>query len=518
MKKKVLLLLLLLFVLSAVIFALPRLIRRHAVPGVLTADSRELAAETMKESSFSNETVRRETESEKESEEESEEPVGPGYPGSGTSGGTEREETEYDPGEPVEREKQPTSIIFASDMHYMSPSLTDYGKAFQELADDGDGKVECYMTQIWQAFADEVIALKPDALVLSGDLTLNGEWMNHEEFAARLGALKDAGITVLVIPGNHDINNPYATSYFGDEQSFIESVTAREFREIYGPFGYDGAVSYVPDSLSYLYMLNETTWMLMLDTCIYDPVNEVGGRISEDTLEWLELCLQSAYFQGITVIPAGHHNLQELSRVFVEECVIRNYDEVTGVLERYLTPLYFSGHLHVQRILKHRKEPGTPDSTYGIWEIVSNSLIIPPCQYGYLTCNVDGSFSYQTRNVDVSGWAAAHGETNGDLLDFEAFSEAYLRRIIKQQTYKKIDGLPEEISEELADFYAELYRNYCAGGRVNYSEKKKEPGYKLWDRFMNPSMQFRQVEGMMKDGMEENNYAEIPNPIYLNRE
>ena len=35
---------------------------------------------------------------------------------------------------------------------------------------------------------------------------------------------------------------------------------------------------------------------------------------------------------------------------------------------------------------------------------------------------------------------------------------------------------------------------------------------------MNPSMQFRQVEGMMKDGMEENNYAEIPNPIYLNRE
>ena len=52
MKKKVLLLLLLLFVLSAVIFALPRLIRRHAVPGVLTADSRELAAETMKELSL----------------------------------------------------------------------------------------------------------------------------------------------------------------------------------------------------------------------------------------------------------------------------------------------------------------------------------------------------------------------------------------------------------------------------------------------------------------------------------
>lgn len=511
------LLLLLLFLLFAVVFAVPRVLKRQAVPGVLPAGSRGLEAETMRESSFPGETVHRETEKEKESEseEESEVPVGPGYPGSGTS---EAEETEYDPGEPVIREKQPTSIIFASDMHYMSPSLTDYGKAFQDLADNGDGKMECYMTQIWQAFADEVTSLKPDALVLSGDLTLNGERRNHEEFAGYLGAIRDAGIPVLVIPGNHDINNPHATSYFGDEQSFIETVTPGEFKEIYRSFGYDGAVSYAPDSLSYLYALNETTWMLMLDTCIYDPVNEVGGHISEGTLEWLELCLRSAYFQGITVIPVGHHNLQELSRVYVEECVIRNYAEVTKVLERYLTPLYFSGHLHVQRILKHRKGPGTSDDTYGIWEVVSNSLIIPPCQYGYLTCSVDGSFSYQTRNVDVSGWAARHKETNKDLLDFETFSETYLRQIIRQQTYKKIDGLPEEIAEELADFYAELYRNYCAGGRVNYSEKKREPGYKLWDRFMNPSIQFRQVEGMMKDGMEENNYAQIPNPVCLNRE
>ena len=35
---------------------------------------------------------------------------------------------------------------------------------------------------------------------------------------------------------------------------------------------------------------------------------------------------------------------------------------------------------------------------------------------------------------------------------------------------------------------------------------------------MNPSMQFRQVEGMMRDGMAVNNQAEIPNPVWMRRE
>lgn len=484
------------------------MLKKQVEPSLNTPD--DWSTESMGGSLFPTETTETEpvTESETETETETE----------SETQGEEPWRPKYDLGEPVDRVKYPVNIFFASDVHYMSQRLTDYGNAFNELIDNGDGKVVRYMPQIWQAFAEEVMAASPDALVLSGDLTVNGEKENHQELAGLLDQIEAAGVPVLVIPGNHDINNPYATSYFGEEQSFIEGTTPEEFREIYGQFGYDEAVSHAPDSLSYLYILNDTTWMLMLDTCIYEPKNEVGGRISWETLEWMEECLKSAYDKGVTVIPVGHHNLQELSRVYLDECVIENHEEVTTLLEWYMTPMYFSGHLHVQRIQKHIKEPGVAPDVYGIWEVVSNSLIIPPCQYGRLACMEDGSMSYHTKNTDVSGWAAKHGETNPDLLDFPAFSDSYIRQVVSHQTYKTIEDIPDYIGEELADFYADLYQDYYAGRQIDSKLKKQESGYKLWDRFMNPSIQFRQVEGMLKDSMTGNNNAEVPNPIHLKKD
>ena len=161
--------------------------------------------------------------------------------------------------------------------------------------------------------------------------------------------------------------------------------------------------------------------------------------------------------------------------------------------------------------------PGEDSDVYGIWEIVSNSLIIPPCQYGILNLHKDGSLSYHTDRTAVSEWAAANGESNPDLLDFSAFSSQYLRTVIKQQIYREIDGIPDYIRDIMVDFYAELYEDYYAGHQIRYSEKKKEQGYLFWDRFMNPSILFRQVEGMMRDGMAVNGQAEIPNPIGLRR-
>lgn len=497
MKKKIVLFLLLLFALFAVVFAVPRIMEQVGKEsgGDSSGAIEDLPTETL-------ETTETETTEPETAETESESETNPPDPG---------------PGEPVDREKIVTDLLFASDVHYLSPSLTDYGSAFETMTNKGDGRVVRYMTQIWQAFAEEVIAARPDLLILCGDLTSDGEKANHEELAARLAELEAAGISVAVIPGNHDINNPRARSYFGEEESYVEGVTPEEFREIYGAFGYDEAVSWAPDSLSYLYVLNDTTWLMMLDTCIYEPQNEVDGEIRPGTVQWMKQCLKDAYSQGITVIPVGHHNLQELSRVYVDECVIRNRAEILSLLEYYRTPAYFSGHLHVQRIMKHKTEPGISDDFYGIWEVVSNSLIIPPCQYGRLTLNADGSMSYHTVNVDVSGWAAKHGEISQDLLDFPAFSDRYLRTVISRQIYNKIDDIPDYIREEMANFYADLYQDYYAGRQINYSEKKKEYPYAWWDRFMNPSVSFRQVEGMMRDGMAVNNNAEIPNPIHMEK-
>ena len=73
--------------------------------------------------------------------------------------------------------------------------------------------------------------------------------------------------------------------YKGEERLPAEYTTPAEFRQIYRAFGYDEAASEDPNSLSYLYELDENTWLLMIDSCQYSPVNKVGGAVSEATYE-----------------------------------------------------------------------------------------------------------------------------------------------------------------------------------------------------------------------------------------
>ncbi len=135
MKRKIILLLALLFALFAVGFFIPRLLEERFPQEPFASETGpvEFSTETMTGSEFAKET--RDSEEETESEEEPPD-YGPGMEDEPTE---PEEYEEEDPGPPVEREKQVTDILFASDVHYMSQSLTDYGKAFNELIDNGDG-------------------------------------------------------------------------------------------------------------------------------------------------------------------------------------------------------------------------------------------------------------------------------------------------------------------------------------------------------------------------------------------
>ena len=74
--------------------------------------------------------------------------------------------------------------------------------------------------------------------------------------------------------------------------------------------------------------------------------------------------------------------------------------------------------------------------------------------------------------------------------------------------------VPEEIKAGMVEFYADLYGDYYAGKTIVYSERIAEYGYQMWERFRSETVQFRQIEGMLKDSMANNNHAEIPNPIH----
>ena len=103
---------------------------------------------------------------------------------------------------------EPVKFMIATDLHYISPSLLGDGSFFTPSSEKrNDGKVVPYVSALTDAFLEEVKEKKPRALILSGDLTLNGAKASHEELAEKLLSVKSEGIDVLVIPGNHDVSS-----------------------------------------------------------------------------------------------------------------------------------------------------------------------------------------------------------------------------------------------------------------------------------------------------------------------
>lgn len=405
----------------------------------------------------------------------------------------ESEKPETEPEEPY----RPPRLMIASDLHYMSQKTHDDGIAFQYMLSRDDGKISQYSDAAVDALLQEAVKEKPSALVLCGDNTLNGEWINHVELAKKLRQVQEAGVPVLIIPGNHDIQNENAATYFDANREKAEYLhSGQEFLDIFHEFGYDQAVSRDEASLSYVYALDDRHWMMMLDSCQYEDYNHVNGRIRPETLDWMEQCLTEAKKRQITVVPATHHNLLSESRLYTTECTLENHLEVVELLEAYELPLYISGHLHAQRIKKHKSAPGVPEDAYGITEIVMSPYSIPPCQYGYLAWDEQDNMTFETRKARLED-SLEEGDAGDAGLD------AFTKNLIKKQVIQTIHSVPEDLKEEMADLYAELYYNYCAGNRMSWDLVRTTRAYKLWQRVAPDSKYVAEMGQMIEDVKED---------------
>ena len=92
-------------------------------------------------------------------------------------------------------EEVPLPVIWVvSDLHYMSSGATDYGKAFDDFVSKCDGKVVRYLPELLDTLLEEAAAERPDALILTGDITMDGEELNHLELAGKLAKLQEQGV------------------------------------------------------------------------------------------------------------------------------------------------------------------------------------------------------------------------------------------------------------------------------------------------------------------------------------
>lgn len=399
----------------------------------------------------------------------------------------ETEEAETENGEEGEREDEPLhEIVVATDMHYLAEELAgNRCQSFVQMTYGSDGRVLLYGWEVMDAFVEDMKEKRPDLVVLSGDLTLNGERASHEELASILRELDEEDIPVLVVPGNHDINNPNARRFSGTQSYLVESVSPEEFADIYADFGYVAADSRDPSSLSYLYKVDDSLWLLMLDSCQYDPANLTGGMIQSGTYRWMEPILYEAWENDTEVITVTHHNLLEQSGVsdaFYDDCTIEHNEELLQMLSDNEVRLHLSGHLHLQHYMEED----------GVTEVVTGSLVMAPCGYGVVELYEDGSITYHTQPVNVEKWARENSYKNRDLADFFDYSEDFLREIsyshavrdLEKQNRQGILDLSEDEIQEMARFYAKLCVYYYGGRMYEIrDEVEHDPARELWDRY-----------------------------------
>ncbi|MBQ2596715.1 MAG: metallophosphoesterase [Oscillospiraceae bacterium] len=300
--------------------------------------------------------------------------------------------------------------VIASDLHYIAPELTDGGPGYQQILKNGDSKFMPYVEEITDAFLDEVLADPPDVVLLTGDLTFNGAEISHRRLAGKLQRLEDAGIPVLVLPGNHDVYNENAALYRGGSFERVPFADSEIFAGIYRDFGPGEALSADSDSLSYVWQLNEQVWIMMLDE---NTAHDFCG-LSDRSFQWIEAQLQKAREEGRFVLVAGHQNVFQHS-IFRGGYVIQGTQRLQELLRRYGVPLCLSGHLHTQHV----------QSEDGLTEIATSALCSYPCQYAVLTAE-DGRLRYGTRRLDLAAWAERNGRPDAVFQDFAGAAGTYM--------------------------------------------------------------------------------------------
>ncbi len=388
------------------------------------------------------------------------------------------------------------TVFVAGDLHYLSPSLTDCNDDFMALFAAGDGKMTPYSPQIVSAFLWQVKTELPDYLIICGDITYNGAEASHEDMAMMLRQVEQSGVEVLVIPGNHDISNYFARSFFNGGSASVSYITKERFRELYGDFGYNEALARDESSFSYLYALKSDLYLLAVDVGI-------GGVFSNELREWTEEQLKRAKADGAEVIAVTHYNVITHNEMFNEGYTMVRNDALIDLFEQYDVRLNLSGHLHIQDIACKN----------GICDVATGALCVNPMAYGILSAGAGNSLTYTVAATDVDAYAEEYSLAGGEIpAGFAAFAENYFDSCsaAKVEAMLSEARIPADAADDMAQCAVEANRYYFAGTLGSHAEELRSgQGWQLWQSRGSSLRWYEYLSGMLENAADET-YLFIP--------
>lgn len=337
-------------------------------------------------------------------------------------------------------------FMVISDIHYFDPSLfTLPANANFQAYLAADRKLIIESSAILKNVLATVMTEKPDFLLVTGDLTKDGEKIDHQAVATLFKTLSDNGIKVLVIPGNHDVNNPAAASFLGTAQTTIDNVSPTDFASIYNNCGYGNAVERDPNSLSYVSEPVNGVWVMGIDACHYAP-SETAGSMSTTTLAWVKSIITKSKAQNKILLSMMHHGIVEhfvgQSTMF-SEYLIADWKNISTVLADSGMNVVFTGHFHAQDIAK-----GAGTKGY-IYDIETGSTVTAPCPYRIVTLStVNKTLKIVSGKIDGVTYSTIPTGTT-----FQAYAKDYLATGMKTISYYMLISAPYNIPAQYVTTY-----------------------------------------------------------------
>lgn len=254
------------------------------------------------------------------------------------------------------------------------------------------------------AFAKLIAQDDIDIILISGDLTNNGERPGHTEFIEKLYRLKNAGKRVYVTTATHD----YGLRELKDGDTTVSSTHASrsELRAMYMDFGFGSAIATYDDGLSYVAQLQPGYRLLALNDDDYGT-----DEFSPEQMAWIREQLIAATEAGDFVIAMEHHPVLPPSPVYplFSGRDMHSYGPKAALLADAGLQFIFTGHAHMQNISCITTQKGNT-----LWDINTGSLVGYPTPMRRVTLSRD-AMTVTTEKIDSFEWDM-QGKTSDEYL------------------------------------------------------------------------------------------------------
>lgn len=326
-------------------------------------------------------------------------------------------------------------IVHLSDVHYFSQKLyADCGDF--TIAENSDRKMFRESGAIVDKALAEIVAYQPDLVILSGDLTKDGELVchqgMHEKLAAAKKQLANAGKQAMfcVINGNHDINNDdNGRDFSSGKAEHTDLVDPLAFKELYADCGYDDAIAKFDEggsqggSLSYVVRPAKGVTLIVVDSGKYSADQNGLGRdehvtsgvVGEKLLAWVEIQAKQARAAGDIVFVTQHHGVIphfSMEPELMGEYLVDNYEDCQRRYADAGVSAVFTGHMHANDIASITTEAGNT-----LYDIETCATVTYPSDIRFAT--LSWKREEGTANVEATLAVENHPLGSVDYVDFD---------------------------------------------------------------------------------------------------